>query len=381
MRELYLDMTTGISGDISLAALLGLGGDISRLSEILSNMLNKKIVLSLETVWRNAVACNRLVIKCHIDGEPFRYLEDIKQIIIKSKVEDIIKENAIKCFETIAIAESKVHGIDIEEVHFHEIGAVDTIIDIFGVCYLLHELKIDRVISNIPVTGYGYINAAHGLMPLPAPATLKILENIPLKRVDVEGEMITPTGATILKTFVSEYTNSFSGKIIKDSFATGQKEFNNMTNFLRAIILENGYSDTIYNVTTNIDDMTGETLSYLHEKLMEKGASDVCFIPAFGKKNRPLYIVNVMVNEKNKDDIIYNLFKYSTTIGMRIEKINRVIAERNIIEKELMGEKIRLKHVKYNDIEKLAPEWEDCKKIANKLNIAPMEVMRQAMNI
>ncbi|MDE7034057.1 MAG: nickel pincer cofactor biosynthesis protein LarC [Mucispirillum sp.] len=379
MKELYLDMTTGISGDIMLAALAGLGADIKKLSDVLSKMLNKPVELDIETVWRNAVACNRLIIKCDIDGEPFRYLEDIKKMIYSAECNELVKDNAVQTFEIIAEAESRVHGIGIEEVHFHEIGAVDTIIDVFGASWCLNELNIDRVISNIPVTGYGYINAAHGIIPLPAPATLKILENIPLNRVDTEGEMITPTGAALLKTYVSEYTNSFSGKVIKDSFATGQKEFKGMANFMRAVILENGYNDSIINITTNIDDMTGELLGYLYEKLMGKGAKDVCFIPAFGKKNRPLYIVNIMCVEKDKDEIVYTLFKYSSTIGMRIEKVNRITAKRDFIEKDFMGEKIKLKRIKYNDIERLSPEWEDCKKAAEILNLTPLEIMQKAV--
>lgn len=379
MRELYLDMTTGISGDIMLAALTGLGADIGKLSNILSKMLNKHVKLELETVWRNAVSCNRLIIKCDIAGEPFRHLEDIKNMIYSAECDEKVKDNAVQTFEIIAEAESRVHGINIEEVHFHEIGAVDTIIDVFGVSWLLNELNIDRVVSNIPVTGYGYINAAHGIMPLPAPATLKILENVPLKRLDTEGEMITPTGAALLKTYISEYTNSFSGIVIKDSFATGQKEFKGMANFVRAIILENAYNDSIINITTNIDDMTGELLGYLHEKLMEKGAKDVCFIPAFGKKNRPLYTVNIMCSEADKDEIVYTLFKYSSTIGMRVEKVNRITAKRDFIEKEFMGEKIKLKRIKYKDIEKLFPEWEDCKKAAGILNLTPSEIMQKVL--
>lgn len=379
MKELYLDMTTGISGDIMLAALAGLGADIKKLSEILSKMIKKPVELELETVWRNAVACNRLVIKCSIAGEPFRHLEDIKEMIYSAKCDEVVKDNAVHTFEIIAEAESRVHGIGIEEVHFHEIGAVDTIIDVFGVSWLLNELKIDRVISNIPVTGYGFINAAHGIMPLPAPATLKILENVPLKRVDVEGEMITPTGAALLKNYVSEYSNTFSGKIIADSFATGQKEFKGMANFMRAVVLEHTYNESIINIATNIDDMTGELLGYLHEKLMEKGAKDVCFIPAFGKKNRPLYVVNIMCSEKDKDDIVYTLFKYSSTAGIRIEKIDRITAQRDFIEKDFMGEKIKLKRIKYKDIERLYPEWEDCKKAAEKLNITPLEIMNKVL--
>lgn len=379
MRELYLDMTTGISGDITLAALISLGADSEKLSDILSKMIGKPVKLKLETLWRNAVACSRLIIECDIEGEPFRHLEDIKKMIYSAKCDNSVKDMAVNIFEIIAEAESKVHGISIEEVHFHEIGAVDTIIDVFGVCWALNELHIERVTSNIPVTGYGFINAAHGIMPVPAPATLKILENVPLTRVDVEGEMITPTGAAILKGLVSEYTNSFSGKVIMDSFSTGQKEFKDMANFMRAVILESAYNDSIINITTNIDDMTGELFGYLYEKLMEKGAKDVIFIPAFGKKNRPLYVVNIMAYEEDKDEIIHTLFQYSSTIGMRVEKVNRVTAERDFIEREVMGEKIRLKRIRYEEIERLSPEWEDCKKAAEKLNMTPYEIMNKVM--
>ena len=180
-------MTSGISGDIALTSLLSLGVDCNELSEILSSMLSKKINLSLEKVYRNSILCNRLIIDTEIKGEPYRYLNNIIEIINKADCENKVKEKAVKSFQIIAEAESIVHGISIDEVHFHEIGAVDTIIDLFGISYCLNKLEIGKVESNIVTSGSGYINTAHGVMPLPAPAVIKILENIPRKRVDVEG--------------------------------------------------------------------------------------------------------------------------------------------------------------------------------------------------
>ena len=376
MKELYINMTSGISGDMTLALLLSLGADKEKLSSILSNILGQKVELELETVWRQAVACNKLNIKCNIEGEPFRHFSDIKKMIESADCKESIKANAIKSFEIIAEAESKVHGIDIEEVHFHEIGAVDTIIDLFGVSFALDDLGIEKITANKVPLGTGFINAAHGLIMLPAPATLKILHNIPVNKLDIEGEFVTPTGAAILKTYVSEFTSSYNGTIINDSYATGEKEFAGVANMLQGIILENGYSNEVINISTNIDNMTGEQLGYLYEKLMEKGALDVAFIPAFMKKNRPAYVVNIMTQEQNKENIIYTLFKYSSTIGMRIEKMERVVMNRKIVEKEVLGEKIRVKEISYKDITRFSPEYEDIKRIANIKNISIDEVLK-----
>ena len=376
MRELYLNMTSGISGDMTLALLISLGADKDKISNILSKILNQKVELCLETVWRQAVACNKLNIKCSIEGEPFRHFSDIKKMIESADCKESIKANAIKSFEIIAEAESKVHGIDIEEVHFHEIGAVDTIIDLFGVSFALDDLGIEKITANKVPLGTGFINAAHGLIMLPAPATLKILHNIPVNKLDIEGEFVTPTGAAILKTYVSEFTSSYNGTIINDSYATGEKEFAGVANMLQGIILENGYSNEVINISTNIDNMTGEQLGYLYEKLMEKGALDVAFIPAFMKKNRPAYVVNIMTQEQNKENIIYTLFKYSSTIGMRIEKMERVVMNRKIVEKEVLGEKIRVKEISYKDITRFSPEYEDIKRIAKIKNISIDEVLK-----
>lgn len=376
MKELYINMTSGISGDMTLALLLSLGADKEKLSSILSSILGQKVELELETVWRQAVACNKLNIKCNIEGEPFRHFSDIKKMIESADCKESIKANAIKSFEIIAEAESKVHGIDIEEVHFHEIGAVDTIIDLFGVSFALDDLGIEKITANKVPLGTGFINAAHGLIMLPAPATLKILHNIPVNKLDIEGEFVTPTGAAILKTYVSEFTSSYNGIIINDSYATGEKEFAGVANMLQGIILENGYSNEVINISTNIDNMTGEQLGYLYEKLMEKGALDVAFIPAFMKKNRPAYVVNIMTQEQNKENIIYTLFKYSSTIGMRIEKMERVVMNRKIVEKEVLGEKIRVKEISYKDITRFSPEYEDIKRIAKIKNISIDEVLK-----
>lgn len=380
MKKLYFDITSGISGDIMLSSLLSFGLDIKELSRILSDILGISVNLSLEQVWRNSILCNKLKIDCNIEGEPYRYLANIKELILKSECSDNVKEKAINSFTILAEAESKVHGISIDEVHFHEIGAVDTIIDILGVSWAIEQLGVSKIYSSYPVLGYGVIDSAHGRIPLPAPAVVKILDGINCRRIDVEGELTTPTGAVLLKNHVDEFTNSFSGRIIKDTFSTGSKEYLNIPNSLRTILLEDSLNfESVIKVETNIDDMTGENLAYLYEKLMGAGALDVCFIPIFAKKNRPAYMVSVMVNKNSLSNIVDTIFKYSSTGGIRVEEIKRIEAEKEFIEKTVFGEKINVKVIKYNDNVQYSPEWEDCKKIAEKNNISVKKVMDEVI--
>lgn len=380
MKKLYFDITSGISGDIMLSSLLSFGLDINELSRILSNALGKSVKLSLEQVWRNSILCNRLVIDCDIKGEPYRYLADVKELILKSECSDTVKEKAIESFITLALAESQVHGISIDEVHFHEIGAVDTIIDILGVSWAIEQLGVSKIYSSYPVLGYGVIDSAHGRIPLPAPAVVKILDGIECNRINVEGELTTPTGAVLLKTHVNEFTNSFSGKVIKDTFSTGSKEYLNIPNSLRTILLEDSLNfKSVIKIETNIDDMTGENLAYLYEKLMSADALDVCFIPIFAKKNRPAYMVSVMAEKSNLSNIADTVFKYSSTGGIRVEDIKRIEAEKEFIEKTVFGEKVNVKVIRYNGNIQYSPEWEDCKKIAEKHNISVKNVMDEVI--
>lgn len=380
MKKLYFDITSGISGDIMLSSLLSFGLDIKELSRILSSALGKSVKLSLEQVWRNSILCNRLVIDCDIEGEPYRYLADIKELISKSECSDTVKEKAIESFVTLALAESHVHGISIDEVHFHEIGAVDTIIDILGVSWAIEQLRVSKIYSSYPVLGYGVIDSAHGRIPLPAPAVVKILDGIECTRINVEGELTTPTGAVLLKTHVNEFTNSFSGKVIKDTFSTGSKEYLNIPNSLRTILLEESLNfKSVIKIETNIDDMTGENLAYLYEKLMSADALDVCFIPIFAKKNRPAYMVSVMAEKNNLSNIADTVFKYSSTGGIRVEDVKRIEAEKEFIEKTVFGEKVNVKVIKYNGNMQYSPEWEDCKKVAEKHNISVKNVMDEVI--
>ena len=379
MKSLYLDITSGISGDIFLAVLLSFYQDENDLSLKVSKMLNKDIHISLEQVRRNSIMCNKLSITCDINNEPFRSFTTIKDIILNSNFSDFVKNKSIEAFYLLAETESQIHGIDIEKVHFHEIGAVDTIIDIVCSAYLIEKLDISHIEASIIPLGHGNINTEHGIIMLPAPATLRLLKNIPVKRIDINGELVTPTGALLLKTFVSNFSNNFQGIVEKDSFITGSLSFENLPNICRALMLNHIETDKILEIETNIDDMTGELLAYLHEKLMANNALDVIFIPAFSKKNRPIYILKVLILFQDKEKITDIIFKYSSTSGFRISEVNRIKADRDFIEKTVMGYTVKVKRIVYKDNIKYAPEWEDCKKIAEIKNVSPLDIMNMAL--
>ncbi len=385
MKTLYFDIFSGISGDMTLSALISLGVDEKDISEILSKLTDIKIDLSVEKIDRHSISANLLKIKTTDDSKRYRNLNDIKNILEGSDLKNEVINNSIKTFEILADAEASVHNIPIEKVHFHEIGAIDTIIDIVGVSYALDTLCIDKILSSKPIFGYGTVKTEHGILPLPAPATIRILQGIDVKRIDVEGELTTPTGAVILKANVHEFKNSFNGTIIKEVYSTGNMSFKEIPNLLRTILLNDTacelYADKIYQISTNIDDMTGEALGFLLDTLLSAGAYDVTYTQATGKKNRPTHIMNIILPFNLKDIIIETIFKFSTTAGIRISEVDRVIMDREFKTIDLFGNNIKVKILKYGDIEKASPEWDDCVAVSKIIDMTPIEVYYKAIGI
>ena len=385
MKTLYFDIFSGISGDMALSALISLGVDEKEISEILSKLTDIKIDLSVEKIDRHSISANLLKIKTADDSKRYRNLNDIKNILENSNLKKTVINNSIKTFEILAVAEAEVHNMPVEKVHFHEIGAIDTIIDIVGVSYALDILNINKIQSSKPVFGYGTVKTEHGILPLPAPATIRILNGIDVKRIDVEGELTTPTGAAILKANVEEFKNSFNGTIIKEVYSTGNMSFKEIPNLLRTILLDDNsdksHIDRIYQISTNIDDMTGEALGFLLDNLLSVGAYDVTYTQATGKKNRPTHIMNIILPFNLKDIIIETVFKFSTTAGVRISEIDRVIMDREFKNVDIQGSSIKVKILKYHDIEKASPEWDDCVAVSKIIDMTPIEVYYKAMSI
>ena len=305
-----------------------------------------------------------------------RNLFDIEKIIKESKISDNAKQISIGIFKIIAIAEAKVHGKEIGDVHFHEVGATDSIIDIVSTGILIDYLNIDRFVSSSIPTGFGFVKTSHGKLPIPAPATLEILKDIPAYQGDIAGELTTPTGAAIVKYLTKEFGYQPEMSVTKIGLGAGSMDLE-IPNILRLSLGESDIkknikpNDTIIKLETNIDDASPEELGFLFEKIFEKNALDIFFTPVLMKKNRLATILTVLCHEKERDAILNFIFANSTTFGVRETVCNRTILDREIREFFIDSEKVRVKIGYLNGkVIKVVPEFEDIKNIAQKYSIS-----------
>ena len=375
---LYFDIIGGISGDMTLASLLDLGVP----KEIFLQELNKlnmdnEFEIEIDYKYENGIKGTKVNVitkeqHCH------RNLIDVYDIIDNSRLNNNIKERAKEIFMIVAKAEAKVHGTTIDKIHFHEVGAIDSIVDIVGSCILLDLLNIDKVYSTSVPLGSGFIQCAHGVIPAAAPATVEILKNIPVKFNHVKGECTTPTGAAIIKTICDEFIDELDFNTKKIGYGVGHKKFEK-PNILRvALAQEDEHNEVVYEIVANIDDMSSEIYSYLFEKIMDEGALDVFTESIFMKKNRPAYKISILTKKKDLNKFIKLLLTETSTFGVRYKEYNRAKLDRKFIEVDTVYGKIKVKLGYYNNkLIKLKPEYEQCKLISKTLNIELREVYNE----
>ena len=375
---LYFDIIGGISGDMTLASLLDLGVP----KEIFLQELNKlnmdnEFEIEIDYKYENGIKGTKVNVitkeqHCH------RNLIDVYDIIDNSRLNNNIKERAKEIFMIVAKAEAKVHGTTIDKIHFHEVGAIDSIVDIVGSCILLDLLNIDKVYSTSVPLGSGFIQCAHGVIPAAAPATVEILKNIPVKFNHVKGECTTPTGAAIIKTICDEFIDELDFNTKKIGYGVGHKKFEK-PNILRvALAQEDEHNEVVYEIVANIDDMSSEIYSYLFEKIMDEGALDVFTESIFMKKNRPAYKISILTKKKDLNKFIKLLLTEPSTFGVRYKEYNRAKLDRKFIEVDTVYGKVKVKLGYYNNkLIKLKPEYEQCKLISKTLNIELREVYNE----
>ena len=299
-------------------------------------------------------------------------MDDVNKIIYESSLDDKVKSLAKDIFLKVAKAESKVHGKPISEVHFHEVGAIDSIIDIVGTAVLINKINPDRIISSTVNEGHGFITCAHGKMSVPVPATSEIFasENVRFKQIDVDTELVTPTGAAIISTLAESYGIMPEMILEKVGFGAGSKDvgYANMLKVYYGEVVEP--KSDMYVIEANIDDSNGELLGYTMEKLLQNKANDVFYTPIYMKKNRPAYKLEVICNKENLDNLLEIIFKETTTIGARFYKVDRTELKRQIIEIDTKYGKMQCKEIITPKGKKYKyPEYESMKKIAEKNNI------------
>jgi len=374
----YCDCFSGISGDMILGALIDLGFPLGELINSLEflNLSADQITARVEE--RKGLKGIRVQIKLNQTDQKEKNFPEIKDLIEKSSLPSSVKERSIAIFYQLAQAEALVHRTPIEEVHFHEVGAVDSIIDIVGSVVGINYFNIDKIIASPLPLGRGFVHCKHGTMPLPAPATLEILKGIPVYGDGTIAETVTPTGAAIIATLAQSFGSIPLLKIEKIGYGLGEREDQEIPNLLRIILgnrERNFYKESLVVIETNIDDLNPEFYDYVLEILFSQGALDVFLVPVQMKKNRPGVILKVIAKESNKSDLIRTIFRETTTLGVRVNPVERFQLGRQTKVIETPWGKVRIKLIEEIDGNLGAyPEYEDCKKIAREKNIPLKQV-------
>ena len=375
----YFDCFSGISGDMTLGAFLDLGVQADRLRHDLSFLPIESFEMAVSSVEKSglqAVRCQIVPGKSH----SHRRYADIRAMIDESDLPASVKISALSIFRKLALAESGIHGRPVDDVHFHEVGAVDAIVDIVGCCLSMNYLGITQVAASALPQGHGFVDCHHGRLPLPAPATLSLLKDIPVYGVAVEGELVTPTGAAIIATLGERFGPMPPMTISAVGYGAGSREYASHPNLLRIVIgtplhdrreHQDGYlTDTVHIIETTIDDMNPEVFGYLMEELFARGALDVYWIPVYMKKNRPGTLVQILTHEPQVDVLRDLLFSETTSIGMRVSTASRWMLPRETMTVVLSMGPVAIKKAVLPDGEtRWIPEFESCRRVAREQNM------------
>lgn len=378
MKILYIECSMGVAGDMLMGALYELLNDEDR-----KKFTDKMDSLGIEGLHVEAVPS----VKCGINGTHMNVtidgheeleshhsehhhhhgasMHDIRHVIDAAGISENVKKNAVEVYECIAQAESRVHGKSADEIHFHEVGSKDAMADVIGCCILIDIIGADRIVVSPVTTGFGNVRCAHGILPVPAPATALILNDVPLRAGSIEGELCTPTGAALVKHYADEFGNMPQMTVSRIGYGMGTKDFA-AANCVRVFvgIQATRTAKTIVQLCCNIDDMTAEELGYAAELLIDEGALDV-YTTAIGmKKSRPGTLLTVMCREEDRERIAGLIFRNTTTLGMRVYHCERMILERS--EKTLHTEfgDVRCKEASGYGVVRSKLEYDDVRRLA-----------------
>jgi uncharacterized protein (TIGR00299 family) protein len=387
MTTALLDIFTGISGDMTIASLLDAGASFDYLKSECKKLNLSGYELKTSKLKRSQIEATKFDVVVPEYQYHHRDLGNIFKLIDESLLSDYVKANSKRIFETIGQAEAKIHNVPLEKIHFHEVGAVDSIIDIVGACICLENIGVSKVLSTPVKLGKGLINTQHGVMPNPAPATLEILKNYPVEFTNIDFELTTPTGAAIVKTLSSGVydNNALSNVKIKSTgFGSGTFDIKESPNLLRVIICEieeERYlsKEKLVQVETNIDDMNPQIYPYVMQKLFDAGVLDVYYHDIIMKKGRPGILLSVLAGESILNKVLEIIYTETTTLGVRITHIDRHKLDREIKEVDTSFGKVKVKIIGKNSAVKKVPEFEECKRLAQSTGKPLNEIYNQLM--
>ncbi len=382
MTIAYFDCFSGISGDMTLGALVDAGVPIEFLRAELEKLNINGYEITALNVMRSGVSARKVHVCLDEKEQPTRHLAEIRTIIGKASLSSAVKQKSLKIFDRLAEAEASVHGTTPDRIHFHEVGAVDAIVDIVGSVIGLDMLGVSSIASSSVNVGSGMITTSHGTLPVPAPATAELLKGIPTYGSPISLELTTPTGAAILSTLCASFGPMPRMKVTRIAYGAGGKDITSQPNVLRLMIGEQiaGYDeDASVIIETNIDDMNPQIYDYLIEKLMQQGAHDVYLSPIIMKKGRPAILVSVLTDAAQTEAVLDTLFRETSSIGVRIRTVERIKLTREMQEIETLYGKVRIKLSRRgNEILTATPEYEDCRKIAAEKQVSLRAVIDEA---
>jgi pyridinium-3,5-bisthiocarboxylic acid mononucleotide nickel chelatase len=386
MRTLYFDCFAGASGDMILGALVGVGVDPQALTEQLALLNVAGYEVTFETVDRSGISATHARVRTGHE-HAHRHLSDILKIIYDSGLSPEVKDRAARIFSRLAEAEARVHNVAIERIHFHEVGALDAIIDVVGACIGFELLKIERFACSQLHVGSGMVEMAHGRFPVPPPAVAELLKDAPIYSTDIVGELITPTGAAIITTVCREFGRLPLMKMERTGYGAGTRTYQNFPNALRLILgddaaaagVEARDDERLVVIETNIDDMSPQIHGYVLEEALKRGALDCYLTPVQMKKNRPGTLISILCRTAERDAMCELLLTETTTLGVRFYEVERRALERRMVKVETEFGAIDVKVASLDGrIIKEMPEYEQCRAAAERAKVPLHRVERAA---
>ena len=386
-RAAYFDCYSGISGDMILGALFDLGVSPGKIRKALKTLDLNGYKLQTSKVQRGLIAGTKAHVKIekvsHSHHRARKY-SDIKKLLANSGLSSTSKKNAMEVFRRIAVVEAAVHKTTIEKIHFHEVGAVDSIVDIVGGVVAIESLKLDRIYSSPLNVGEGFVECDHGYLPVPAPATLKLLKGIPTFSSGIKKELTTPTGAAMIGFYADQFGSLPAMTIIDDGYGAGDHIIPTMPNMLRVILgaVDEDSDEELVLIETNIDDMNPELYEAAMDSLFKAGALDVYLSPIIMKKSRPASKISVLSTERSRDIMTQVLLQETSSFGVRYYKVGRTVLEREIKTVKTSYGPIKIKIGKFNGRTlQASPEYEDCKKISKTKKVPVRNIYDEAYSL
>jgi uncharacterized protein (TIGR00299 family) protein len=390
MKTLYFDCFAGISGDMTLGALVAAGADARELKERLSLLDVPGYEVEFETVDRSGISATRAVVRLTREEKHHRHLSDIEKIIGGSRLNDSVKARALKIFGRLAEAEARVHNVPVNKIHFHEVGAVDAIVDVVGACIGFELLGVERFVSSPLHVGSGTVEMAHGRFPVPPPAVAELLRGAPVYSTDVTGELVTPTGAAVVSTVCESFGAMPLMRVEATGYGAGTREYKNFPNVLRVIIGETdergavspsdgkGADEELLMVETNVDDASPQVLGHVLELALARGALDCYLTPVQMKKNRPGVLVSILCRASEREALTALLFEETPTLGVRSYSVARKALERESVTVETEFGTIAVKVARRGgEALGATPEFEECRAAALAHGV-PLRVVQEA---